>query len=85
MTLQEFFRFQGFDDADVKDLPKKAGISDRAMAHMLGNGLSLNVAERVIGAGLWAAGLVAKKPNDRWAPSSARASKATARSPDTAI
>jgi DNA-cytosine methyltransferase len=65
ITLTEMFRFHGIDETDMIEW-KSAGITERNMAHMLGNTVSLNVYERVLGRALWSAGLVAHKPVDRW-------------------
>eukprot|EP00959_Pyramimonas_sp_CCMP1952_P273359 5713646-Pyramimonas_sp.AAC.1 len=70
INIKEMLNFQGFRESDV-DGWQASGISERGLAHMLGNGLSLNVAERVIGRALWSAGLVASRPADRWASSTA--------------
>ncbi len=65
ITLNELFKFQGLTD---NGLWRRAGISDKQMGFMLGNSISLNVYERILGRALWAAGLVTSKPRDRWAP-----------------
>lgn len=65
VVLAELFRFQGLEEEDVAEWAN-SGISAADMAHMLGNTMSLNVCERILGAALWAAGLVAKPPADRW-------------------
>eukprot|EP00959_Pyramimonas_sp_CCMP1952_P085979 1798503-Pyramimonas_sp.AAC.1 len=65
ILAREIFRFQGFGRKQFC-LWKKAGISSRQMCKMIGNSMSVNVAERVIGEALWAAGLVTQKPIDRW-------------------
>jgi DNA-cytosine methyltransferase len=62
--LAELCQIQG---VQMTDLPKaRTAVSKRAMGHMLGNSMSLNVIERVLGASLWSAGLVAAQPKDRW-------------------
>jgi DNA (cytosine-5)-methyltransferase 1 len=63
INLREVFGFQGFTDQDYKKFTKISDVSTRAMGHMLGNGLSLNVYRRVIAAALFSAGLVSKMPN----------------------
>jgi DNA-cytosine methyltransferase len=63
--LPELFRFQGLHEADVPW--QQAGVTPKQMAHMLGNTMSLNVCERVLGRALWCAGLVSRAPPDRWA------------------
>eukprot|EP00959_Pyramimonas_sp_CCMP1952_P426793 8938826-Pyramimonas_sp.AAC.1 len=67
ITIQELFAFQGFRPESYKKW-SKLGITDRQIAKMLGNSMSVCVIERVLVEALWAAGLVTEKPVDRWAP-----------------
>lgn len=62
-SLAEFCQLQGLC---MQDLPHAATVTEGDMAHMLGNSMSLNVIERVVGASLWSAGLVVTRPEDRW-------------------
>ena len=67
IEIDEMCKTQGVDlYVDLPEWPVP-GLKDSSMGHMLGNTMSLNVIERVLGSGLWAAGLVASKPVDRWA------------------
>ena len=62
-TLNELFHLQGLSE---KACAWQTVISPRQMGKMLGNTMSLNVCERVLGRLLTAAGLVRKCPPDRW-------------------
>jgi DNA-cytosine methyltransferase len=62
-ALAELCQIQG---VQMKDLPSATSVTAREMGHMLGNSMSLNVIERVLGASLWSAGLIAARPKDRW-------------------
>lgn len=64
LNLVELFHFQGVID-DIPDW-KALNISDRRMAHMLGNSMSLNVCERVLRAALLSAGLIGNTIKDPW-------------------
>ena len=65
-TLPELCRCQGCDLDDFSGWCEQ-GITEAAMAHMVGNAMSLNVIERVLIRACWSAGLVRTKPFDRWA------------------
>jgi site-specific DNA-cytosine methylase len=70
VSLVELFRFQGFiDDAvDVDGLLGHAHeprVTQRDIAGMVGNSMSLNVVERLLAAALWSAGLAPSQPRDR--------------------
>ena len=62
-SLAELCQLQG---VRMLDLPHAGKVTEREMGHMLGNSMSLNVIERVVGASLWSAGLVSMQPQDRW-------------------
>ena len=64
IDLEEMFRFQGINSADVDW--KGAGVTASQMGRMLGNAMSLNVCERVLKNLLWSAGLI-ERLVDRWA------------------
>ena len=66
MTMSELFRFQGMASADFDGWQKADGVSARAMGHMLGNTVSLPIAELVLAQALYASGLVSKIPTGRW-------------------
>ena len=68
IQLDELFRLQGIDSRDVDW--EGAGVWRSQMGSMLGNAMSLNVCERVLGNLLWSAGLVRMRPVDRWAANS---------------
>ena len=65
ITLHELGQFQGLTP-DTIDALVGLGIRPRKVGEMLGNALSLNVIERVLGRALWSAGLVGQLPEDRW-------------------
>ena len=65
-TLPELCRCQGCELDDFSGW-REQGITEAAMAHMVGNAMSLNVIERVLIRACWSAGLVRTKPFDRWA------------------
>ena len=65
ITVSELLRFQGMTANDVRGWTD--AVSKNQMGHMVGNALSVNVIERILCKALWAAGLVANKPCDRWA------------------
>ena len=56
LSLGEMCKFQGIDLTQF-DLPR-CGVSEQQFAAMLGNGLTLNVVQRVLSRALFAAGLV---------------------------
>ena len=60
-TLAELFRLQGFNPDDFK-LIDRASVSASQMGCMLGNTMSLPVLKAVLIQGLWAAGLITRKP-----------------------
>ena len=68
-NLEHIFRFQGLEES--VDIPTwrdtAGGLSENMMGHMVGNSLSLNVAERVLRRLLYSSGLVRMIPPDRWA------------------
>lgn len=62
-TLNELFHLQGLSE---KACAWHGVVSARQMGRMLGNTMSLNVCERVLGRLLFAADLVQHLPRDRW-------------------
>ncbi len=65
-TIPELLKWQGVEIEDVKGW-EESGICASSFGHMIGNSMSLNVIERVMIAGMWASGLLARRPVDRWA------------------
>eukprot|EP00974_Lingulodinium_polyedra_P048161 4623501-Lingulodinium_polyedra.AAC.1 len=63
--LDELFRLQGIEPKDYAW--EAAGVTAAQMGKMLGNAMSLNMCERILGRLIWCAGLVDRKPRDRWA------------------
>ena len=67
VDAHELPKFQGMKLADFGNLDS-AGVTMNQSAGIIGNCVSLNVIEQVLIEGLWAAGLVASKPVNRWNP-----------------
>ena len=68
LTLKEMFKFQGMiKGQDYRGCLQRPGCTERALGHMLGNTVSLPVAEAILAETLWASGLVTSKPKGRWA------------------
>ena len=67
ITTRELFQFQGLTASDYEEWREKTKLSDRQLGILMGNAMSLNVTERFVGKALWCAGLVMKRPPDRWA------------------
>ena len=67
ITTRELFQFQGLTASDYEEWREKTKLSDRQLGILMGNAMSLNVTERIVGKALWCAGLVMKRPPDRWA------------------
>lgn len=67
VTLSEMYRLQGMDESDFEPATRKAaGCNARSLGHMLGNTVSLSVAEAVLNETLWASGLSARRHKGRW-------------------
>ncbi len=75
VRIEELMAFQGVKESDIKGW--RAAVSTSELGKMLGNTMTLSVVGRVLLQTLWAAGLVAKRPVDPWAPSSADSGKSS--------
>lgn len=64
LTVSELFRFQGMEASDFPGF--ESVVSERAMCHMLGNTVSLNISEVVLSRVLFCAGLVSEQLTGRW-------------------
>ena len=65
MTLQEMLRLQGLPSRHI--LRHQGDVTDRQLGGMIGNAISVNVLERIVGRVLPACGLVRGALSDRWA------------------
>ena len=65
-TLTELARYQGLDGNTFLEKCYKAGLKERSIGGMIGNTMSKNVLQRILGNALPAAGLLKNKPLDMW-------------------
>ena len=65
MTLQEMLRLQGLPPRHI--LRHQGDVTNRQLGGMIGNAISVNVLERIVGRVLPACGLVRGALSDRWA------------------
>ena len=66
LTIGEMCSLFGIDPKLMLKAQQKSNSSDAVVGAALGNAMSLNVLERVLGSLLFSAGLVKKRPVDVW-------------------